>query len=143
LPGGGDAGQDQCRFALNPKRADPAAFILRLLLSWQREAVVDRNKRRLNRHLDRWQGHLPDWAEGAMGWLRKPSSRWVRIPIGLLLIAAGLVGVFLPVLGFWMVVPGLLLLATDVPFLRRPLRIVIVWIRHLARRLRRRRARRG
>lgn len=87
---------------------------------------------------------MPGWAAGAMGWLRKPSSRWVRIPIGLLLIAAGLVGVFLPVLGFWMVVPGLLLLAIDVPFLRRPLRIVIVWIGRLARRLRqRRRVRRG
>lgn len=79
-----------------------------------------------------------------MRWLRKPSSRWIRIPIGLLLIAAGLVGVFLPVLGAWMVIPGLLLLAIDVPFLRRPMRIMIVGIRRLARRLRQhRRAHRG
>jgi hypothetical protein len=103
-----------------------------------RELAIDRSKRRLNRHLDRWQGHLPGWAAAAMRWLRKPSSRWIRIPIGLLLIAAGLVGVFLPVLGSWMVLPGLLLLAIDVPFLRRPMRIMIVWIRRLARRLRQR-----
>ncbi|HKT41306.1 MAG TPA: hypothetical protein VJQ86_03025 [Rhodanobacteraceae bacterium] len=72
-----------------------------------------------------------------MGWLRKPSSRWIRLPIGLLLIAAGVVGVFLPILGAWMVIPGLLLLAIDLPFLRQPIRITIVWTRRLSLRLRR------
>ena len=78
-----------------------------------------------------------------MGWLRRPSSRCVRIPIGLLLIASGLVGIVLPILGFWMVIPGLLLLAIDVPFLRLPVRVAIVRTRHAIRRFRqRRRARR-
>jgi hypothetical protein len=72
-----------------------------------------------------------------MGWLRKPSSRWIRLPIGSLLIAAGVVGVFLPILGAWMVIPGLLLLAIDLPFLRQPIRITIVWTRRLSLRLRR------
>ena len=72
-----------------------------------------------------------------MGWLRKPSSRWIRLPIGSLLIEAGVVGVFLPILGAWMVIPGLLLLAIDLPFLRQPIRITIVWTRRLSLRLRR------
>lgn len=104
------------------------------------EFVIDKHKRRLDRHLDRWQGKIPAWAARVMDWLRRPSSRWVRIPIGLLLVAGGLFG-FLPVLGFWMLVPGLLLLALDVPFLRLPVRVAIVRVRHWSRRLRRRRRR--
>lgn len=73
-----------------------------------------------------------------MAWLRKPSSRWVRIPIGLLLIVAGLLGIVLPVLGFWMVIPGLLLLALDVPFLRLPVRVAIVRSHYALHRLRQR-----
>lgn len=71
-----------------------------------------------------------------MGWLRRPSSRWVRIPIGLLLIASGFAGIILPILGFWLVIPGLLLLAIDVPFLRLPVRVGIVRTRHAIRRFR-------
>lgn len=71
-----------------------------------------------------------------MAWLRKPSSRWVRIPIGLLLMVAGLLGIVLPVFGFWMVIPGLLLLAIDLPFLRVPMRVAIVRTRHALRKLR-------
>ncbi|HEX5961109.1 MAG TPA: hypothetical protein VFY97_07675 [Rhodanobacteraceae bacterium] len=99
------------------------------------EFSIDKNKRRLNLHLDRWQKRLPGWAARLLGWLRRPSSRWLRIPIGLLLVAAGLLG-FLPVLGFWMVLPGLLLLALDIPFLRPPMRVVVVHIKRWSRRLR-------
>ncbi|KAA5608885.1 hypothetical protein [Rhodovastum atsumiense] len=41
------------------------------------------------------------------------------MPLALLLIAGGFLGL-LPILGFWMVPVGLLLLAGDVPFLRKP-----------------------
>ena len=80
---------------------------------------------------------IPGWASSVMRWLRKPSSRWLRIPVGLLLVASGLLG-FLPVLGFWMAIPGLLLLALDMPFLRWPMHSLIVRSRCAARRLRRR-----
>lgn len=43
----------------------------------------------------------------------------IRIPIALLLILGGLFS-FLPVLGIWMLPLGLLLLAVDLPVLRRP-----------------------
>ncbi|MGN6789429.1 MAG: hypothetical protein ACTHJP_07860 [Rhodanobacteraceae bacterium] len=99
--------------------------------------MTDRNKRRLDLHLDRWQRLLPGWAGRALQWLRKPSARWLRIPVGLLLVAGGLLG-FLPILGFWMLLPGLLLLSLDLPFLRLPMHVLIVRTRYWLRRARRR-----
>jgi hypothetical protein len=49
---------------------------------------------------------------------RLPASQPVRIGIGILLIAGGVVG-FLPILGFWMVPLGLLVLSVDIPAVRR------------------------
>lgn len=45
----------------------------------------------------------------------------------LLLIIFGVFG-FLPMLGFWMVPLGALLLAQDIPFLRRPILRALVWL---------------
>ncbi len=47
-----------------------------------------------------------------------PGSRWIRIPVGLLLIVFGLLG-FLPVVGFWMIPLGLIVLSIDLPIVRR------------------------
>jgi hypothetical protein len=47
-----------------------------------------------------------------------PASRIARTLIGVLLIGAGLLG-FLPVLGFWMIPLGLLVLSVDFPLVRR------------------------
>jgi hypothetical protein len=47
-----------------------------------------------------------------------PGSPAVRIGIGVLLILCGIVG-FLPILGFWMVPLGLLVLSVDIPAVRR------------------------
>jgi hypothetical protein len=88
---------------------------------------------RLNRHLDRFERRLPRGIAASLRWLRAPSSRWVRIPVGLLLIVGGLFS-FLPVLGLWMLPLGVLLLAQDLPFLRRPTRWTLIllerqWLR--------------
>src|SRR5262245_34324305 len=82
---------------------------------------------RLDRKIDRIAGVLPESAGGFLRWLKGPSSRWVRVPIALLLIIGGVVG-FLPVLGFWMIPLGLLLLAQDVPILQRPLLQAVTWL---------------
>jgi hypothetical protein len=58
--------------------------------------------------------------------VRVPQSRVLRIALGLALVAFGLVG-FLPILGFWMVPLGLLVLSTDVPIIRRWTRRFAVW----------------
>jgi hypothetical protein len=50
--------------------------------------------------------------------LRKPRSRWARIPAGILLILGGCLAI-LPVFGLWMLPLGFMLLADDVPALRR------------------------
>lgn len=55
-----------------------------------------------------------------------PRSRVARMAIGVALIVAGLLG-FLPVIGFWMLPLGLLILAVDLPVVRRFNRRVLVW----------------
>jgi len=47
-----------------------------------------------------------------------PGSRIARIAIGVFLVLLGLFG-FLPILGFWMVPLGLIVLSADVPSVRR------------------------
>ena len=50
--------------------------------------------------------------------LNLPESREARIGIGVSLVFLGLLG-FLPVLGFWMIPAGFIVLATAVPAVRR------------------------
>ena len=58
--------------------------------------------------------------------LKLPESRLLRTLIGVLLIFGGILG-FLPVLGFWMVPLGLLVLSHDSHFVRRQRRRLAVW----------------
>ncbi len=55
-----------------------------------------------------------------------PANRLVRIGLGVALVVLGLLFGFLPVLGYWMVPVGFLILATDVPPIRRFNRRVMV-----------------
>lgn len=64
--------------------------------------------------LQRLIARLPKKAQEWSAWLRRPSSKWFRLPAGVLLILGGLLG-FLPVLGLWMLPLGLALLAEDIP----------------------------
>ena len=74
------------------------------------EGCGDKDQRRLDRQFDRLNRHLPQVVGERLLWLRKPSSRWVRLPIAILLIVASVFS-FLPVLGLWMLPLGLMLLA--------------------------------
>jgi hypothetical protein len=62
---------------------------------------------------------LPKPAARALRWLHDPESRFVRLPLGILCIIASFFW-FLPVIGLEFLPIGLLLIAQDVPFLRRP-----------------------
>ncbi|WP_431192840.1 PGPGW domain-containing protein [Tianweitania aestuarii] len=55
-----------------------------------------------------------------------PQSRRWRITIGVLLIIGGCLG-FLPILGFWMIPLGLLVLSYEYAWVRRRRRRVSVW----------------
>ncbi|MCY1668487.1 hypothetical protein [Rhizobium sp. SL86] len=55
-----------------------------------------------------------------------PRSKAGRIVIGAGLVGGGVLG-FLPVLGFWMVPVGLLVLSQDLGFVRRGRRRVTLW----------------
>ena len=55
-----------------------------------------------------------------------PRSRILRILIGVLLVIGGLFA-FLPILGFWMIPLGLLVLSVDIPRVRRWRRRFAVW----------------
>jgi hypothetical protein len=81
----------------------------------------------LDQEMQKFESRLPRPAARAAAWLRRPSSRWVRIPVAVLLVLGGFVG-FLPILGFWMIPLGLVLVAQDLPFLRPPLARLLAWI---------------
>ncbi|MGE0213084.1 MAG: hypothetical protein AB7S41_15445 [Parvibaculaceae bacterium] len=50
--------------------------------------------------------------------LALPASRVARICIGVGLVVLGIFG-FLPILGFWMIPVGLIILSVDIPAVRR------------------------
>ena len=58
--------------------------------------------------------------------LQLPADRRLRIGLGIALVAGGVLG-FLPILGFWMIPLGLLVLSVDLPAVRRLRRRLQVW----------------
>jgi hypothetical protein len=73
----------------------------------------------LDQAFGRLEKMLPAPMARALHWVHGPQARMVRIPLGILCIAASFFW-FLPVLGLEFLPVGLLLIAQDVPFLRRP-----------------------
>src|SRR5262245_55752945 len=65
------------------------------------------------------EGIAPERLRRAIRWMRRPQARLLRLPLGALFIIGSFFW-FLPVLGLWFLPVGLLLIAQDVPPLRRP-----------------------
>lgn len=61
---------------------------------------------------------LPRRVRRAYTRLTRPGAKWLRVPLGVALIAGGAFS-FLPILGLWMLPLGALLLSEDIPPLRR------------------------
>ena len=79
--------------------------------------MADRAAKRVERQLDRISAGLPSEVGGFLRWLRSPSS---SANSGRTAVDHRRSCRLLAVLGFWMVPLGALLLAQDIPFLRRP-----------------------
>lgn len=94
---------------------------------------------RLDRQFERIGRQVPATA-GFLRWIRKPHMHLIRIPLALVLILGGIFS-FLPVLGIWMLPLGLLVLAIDIPPLRKPVGDLLVrlqrWLANTRRKMRR------
>lgn len=88
--------------------------------------TTEHHERQLNHRLDKLESRLPGFAASVLAWLRQPRARLVRVPMAVLFIAGGFAG-FLPILGFWMLPVGLLLLAMDLPPLRPLVVRMLAW----------------
>jgi hypothetical protein len=86
-------------------------------------ANADRNGRKTRRF-----GIDPSTRELVFGSVRipLPRTRLARVGVGVALIFGGLLG-FLPVLGFWMLPLGFIVLSHDMPTVRRWRRRFAVW----------------
>ena len=96
-----------------------------------RKEQISHQGRRLRRQIDaltRNSPRLRRWAHSIL----HGRLRYIRLPLGLLLIASGFLG-FLPVLGFWMIPLGLLLIAIDIPALRPAISSALVRLRRCLR----------
>lgn len=89
--------------------------------------MSDDGRKKLDQAYEGLEHEVPDRVARAIRWLRNPDSRWIRLPVGLVLIVSGFFG-FLPVLGFEFIPLGLLLIAQDVPFLRSPVADLTLWL---------------
>jgi hypothetical protein len=88
--------------------------------------VGGEGQKTLERAYNDLEHEVPERVSRALRWLRDPKSRWIRIPLGVLLILSSVLW-FLPVLGIEFLPLGLLLIAQDIPFLRKPVGLVVIW----------------
>ena len=68
-----------------------------------------------------WKRRITNGLRKAYRWGDERLPPGVRLVLGLVLIVGGVFG-FLPILGFWMIPLGAVLMALDIPPLRRRLR---------------------
>jgi hypothetical protein len=84
----------------------------------------------LDEQFDRLERVCPRSLRKLIHVLREPRLRWVRTTVGILLIIASMFW-FLPIVGIELLPIGLMFIAIDVPFLRRPVARLIAWIEHV------------
>ncbi|WP_143058004.1 hypothetical protein [Loktanella fryxellensis] len=89
-----------------------------------------RENMRLKRQFERLHRDFPRLG-GPLHRLSKPGWAMVRIPVGIMFVVGGLLSI-LPVFGLWMLPVGLLLLAVDVPSMRRPVSAAMIRLRRRA-----------
>jgi hypothetical protein len=81
----------------------------------------------LDEACSRLETHLPRRIRHVFQWARSPRAKFVRLPLGILCLLGGLLW-FLPLVGLWMLPLGLVLLAQDIAFMRRPVARLMSWL---------------
>lgn len=81
----------------------------------------------LNEAYDGLEREVPDRIVRLIRWMRDPKQRSVRLSAGILLIVLSFFS-FLPIIGIEFLPIGLLLIAQDVPFLRKPVARAFLWL---------------
>jgi hypothetical protein len=89
----------------------------------------DQGRRTLDQAYEGLEHEVPDRVCRAIRWLRDPKARWIRIPLGVVLILSSALW-FLPVLGIEFLPIGILLIAQDIPILREPVGRFVIWLEH-------------
>jgi hypothetical protein len=87
---------------------------------------ADSGRAILRKAFRRLEHEVPGKVARVLRSLRHPDARWMRVPAGMLLVLGGVFSI-LPVLGIWMLPLGLMLIAYDVPFLRKPVGRFTLW----------------
>jgi hypothetical protein len=100
-----------------------------------RDDLVEPTDQEAEEYIQRKIERLPRWIGRSIGRLRRDGRLWLRLLVAILLILGGVFW-FLPVLGIWMLPLGFILLASEVPPLKR-------WMVRSAKRIERRRSRTG
>ena len=70
---------------------------------------------------------VPAWVTRVIRWVRDPKQRRIRLAIGAFCIVLSFF-FWRPVIGLELLPIGLLLIAIDVPFLRRPVALSLLWL---------------
>ena len=89
--------------------------------------MPDRQRRRLDRQLHALGRRFPV-LQGLIKLVGARPGVLLRLPLALLLIMGGLLG-FLPILGFWMIPLGFIILAIDLPLLQPAVSSTMIRIR--------------
>lgn len=89
--------------------------------------MLDRERRRLDRQLQALGRSFPI-LQRLITFVDARPGVLLRVPLALLLIIGGLLG-FLPILGFWMIPLGLIILAIDLPLLQPVVSSAVIRIR--------------
>jgi hypothetical protein len=101
--------------------------VFRAVTARTRKTKQERDKALLDDAVETLEQEAPDRVARVIEWILNPQSRWIRLPLGILCIIASLFW-FLPVIGIEFFPIGLLLIAQDVPFLRRPTAKLLFWL---------------
>ncbi len=89
--------------------------------------MAARDKERLARQLEAFSARVPRIRRAVTALQGRPYIM-LRLPLGLLLVAGGMLAI-LPIFGLWMIPLGLLLLAIDVPLLRPMVSAAVIRLR--------------